>query len=348
VANLTSGAVTTHAALASGFTAGTALGGHGSLTGGVGTPVNPSPSVSVTSPGNGASFPKGSIIPIFADANDLAFGGGVGVLSKVEFFVGGTKIGEDGVAPYSISWNPSVSGGYVITAKATDIEGAETTSAPVTITILSDSRTPVISSLPILAGKLKTSFEYQVTASDNPTSFVATGLPPGLQCSASGLISGTPTSLGSFESTVTASNSVGAGSPITLKFLISPLTYLEWLASCNLSGVDVDQDSDGDGIMNLMEYYMGLDPNTREGAALVSFQANPNEGFVSLTYRRSKEISGVNGMVEWSNDLSGDNWSSIGVTETSVDHGSYEERTASVPKAQGETKKFLILRVTQP
>jgi hypothetical protein len=37
VANLTSGAVTTHTGLASGFTAGTALGGHGSLTGGVGT-----------------------------------------------------------------------------------------------------------------------------------------------------------------------------------------------------------------------------------------------------------------------------------------------------------------------
>jgi len=37
VANLSTGAVTTHAGLASGFTAGTALGGHGSLTGGVGT-----------------------------------------------------------------------------------------------------------------------------------------------------------------------------------------------------------------------------------------------------------------------------------------------------------------------
>jgi len=37
VANLSSGAVTTHAALASGFTPGSALGGHGSLTGGVGT-----------------------------------------------------------------------------------------------------------------------------------------------------------------------------------------------------------------------------------------------------------------------------------------------------------------------
>ncbi|MCT0199610.1 hypothetical protein KQ313_07965 [Synechococcus sp. CS-1325] len=37
VANLNTGAVTTHAGLASGFTAGPALGGHGSLTGGVGT-----------------------------------------------------------------------------------------------------------------------------------------------------------------------------------------------------------------------------------------------------------------------------------------------------------------------
>jgi hypothetical protein len=236
----------------------------------------------------------------------------------------------------------------VITAKATDSEGAEAISAPITVTVLNDSRTPVISSLPILAGKLKTSFEYQVTASDNPTSFVATGLPPGLQCSPSGLISGTPTSLGSFESTVTASNSVGTGTPIPLNFLISPLTYLEWLASCNLSGVDVDQDSDGDGIKNLMEYFMGLDPNTRDGASLVAFQASPTDDFVSLTYRRSKEISGVGGLVEWSNDLSGDNWSSVGVTETSVDHGSYEERTASVPKGQGETRKFLILRVMQP
>jgi hypothetical protein len=37
VANLSSGGVTTHAALASGFLPGAALGGHGSLTGGVGT-----------------------------------------------------------------------------------------------------------------------------------------------------------------------------------------------------------------------------------------------------------------------------------------------------------------------
>jgi len=319
------------------------------ITGGEGGTINPPPVVSVTYPGNGASFPKNSSLTISATASDLVYGGAAGVVSKVEFFAGGTKFAEGTNAPYSVSWTPSGSGTYVITVKATDSEGAQTTSAPISVTILNDSRAPVISSLPVLAGKLKTSFEYQVTASDNPTSFVATGLPPGLQCSASGLISGTPTSLGSFESTVTASNSVGAGTPITLNFLISPLTYLEWLASYNLSALNVDQDSDGDGVKNLMEYFMGLDPNTRDGVSLIAFQTNPNKDFVSFTYRKSKEISGVSGVVEWSNDLSGNNWSSADVTEAPpVDHGSYEERTATVPKTQGETKKFLILRVTQP
>jgi hypothetical protein len=318
------------------------------ITGGEGGTINPPPSVSVTSPLNGASFAKGSSVTVSADASDLAYGGGVGDVSKVEFFVGDTKFAEDTTAPYSVSWTPSLSGGYVITAKATDSEGAQTISTPIAVTILNDSRTPVINSLPTLSGKLKTPFEYQVTASDNPTSFTATGLPPGLQCSASGLISGTPTFLGPFTSTVTASNSVGAGDSITLNFLISPLTYLEWLLSYKLSGVDVDQDSDGDGVKNLMEYFMGLDPKVQNSGSFVSVQGDGNSNFFSLTYRKSKEITGVVGAVEWSTDLASGNWSSDGITETSVDFGNYEERTASVLKAEGEGRKFLILRVTQP
>jgi hypothetical protein len=318
------------------------------ITGSEGGTINPPPTVSVTSPGNGASFPKDSSIPISATASDLVYGGGAGVVSKVEFFAGGTKFAEGTTAPYSVSWTPSGSGTYVITAKATDNEGAQTTSAPISVTILNDSRAPVINSITVLTAKLRVPFKYQVTASDNPTSFTAEGLPPGLTCSLSGLISGTPTSLGPFASTVVASNSVGPGT-ISLNFLISSPSYLEWLVSYNLSELNVDQDSDGDGVKNLMEYFMGLDPNTRDGASLVAFQTNPNEDFVSFTYRKSKEISGVSGVVEWCNDLSGNNWSSVGVTESPpVDHGSYEEITATVRKAQGETKKFLILRVTQP
>jgi len=318
------------------------------ITGGEGGTINPPPAVSVTYPGNGASFPKDSNLTISATASDLVYGGGAGVVSKVEFFAGGTKFAEGTTAPYSVSWTPSGSGTYAITAKATDSEGAQATSAPISVTILNDSRAPVINGVPTLQGKLKTPFEYQVTASDNPTSFVATGLPPGLQCSSSGLILGTPTFLGAFTSTVTASNSLGAGTSTTFNFLISPLTYLEWLASYNLSALNVDQDSDGDGVKNLMEYFMGLDPKVRNNGSLVSVQGDGNSNFLSLSYRKSKEITGVVGTVEWTTDLATGNWSSYGVTETSVDYGNYEVRTASVPKAQGEVKKFLILRVTQP
>jgi len=319
------------------------------ITGGEGGTVNPSPSVSVTSPLDGASFAKGSSITVSADASDLAYGGGPGVVSKVEFSVGGTKFAEDTIAPYSVSWTPSLSGGYVITAKATDSEGAVRTSTPITFTVLNESRTPVINSLSFLTGKLRMPFQFQVTASDNPSSFIASDLPPGLTCSSNGLISGTPTTLGSYSPTVSASNSLGSGAIITLDLQISPPTYLEWLAIYNLSGVNVDEDSDGDGIKNLMEYFMGLDPKVQNSGSFVSVQGDGNSNFLSLTYRKSKEITGVVGAVEWSTDLASGNWSSDGVTDTLVrSEQNYEERKASVPKAQGEVKKFLILRVTQP
>jgi hypothetical protein len=110
----------------------------------------------------------------------------------------------------------------------------------------------------------------------------------------------------------------------------------------------VDEDSDGDGKKNLMEYFMGLDPQVRNSGTLVSVRGDGNSSFLSLTYRKSKEITGVVGVVEWSTDLTTGNWSSSDVRETSVDFGNYEERTASVPKVEGEVRKFLILRVTQP
>ena len=319
------------------------------VTGGEGGTVNPSPSVFVTSPADGTSFAKGSNITISADATDLVYGGGAGLVSKVEFFAGGTKFAEDTIAPYSVLWTPSLSGGYVITAKATDSEGAVRTSTPITFTILNESRTPVINSLSFLTGKLRMPFQFQVTASDNPSLFTASDLPPGLTCSSNGLISGTPTTLGSYSSKVSASNLLGSGIQLTLDFQISSPTYLEWLASYNLSGVDMEEDSDGDGLKNLMEYFMGLDPKVRNNGSFVSVHEDGNTGFLSLNYRKSKEITGVVGVVEWSTDLATGIWSSDGVTDTLVgDYGNYEQRTASVPKAQGEVRKFLILRVTQP
>ena len=65
-------------------------------------------------------------------------------------------------------------------------------------------------------------FAYQVVATNNPTSFGATGLPNGLGVNTStGLISGTPTASGTFEATISAANASGTGSA-TLTFIALP------------------------------------------------------------------------------------------------------------------------------
>jgi hypothetical protein len=93
------------------------------------TSTNPPPSVSITSPANGASFTAPASITISANATDNVS------VSKVEFFQGSTKLGEDATSPYSITWSGVVAGSYALTAKATDNQNAITTSATVNITV---------------------------------------------------------------------------------------------------------------------------------------------------------------------------------------------------------------------
>lgn len=81
---------------------------------------------------------------------------------------------------------------------------------------------PVITSPVAVSGTVGQEFSYQITASNNPTSFLATGLPPGLSFNFSeGLIYGTPTTAGTFNITISASNSTGTGSA-TLVFTCAP------------------------------------------------------------------------------------------------------------------------------
>ncbi|MGB9509889.1 MAG: Ig domain-containing protein, partial [Candidatus Acidiferrum sp.] len=77
---------------------------------------------------------------------------------------------------------------------------------------------PAITSSATASGAVGAAFSYQITASNSPTSFGATGLPAGLTVNTtSGLISGTPTAAGTSSVTVSATNSGGTGSgPLTL------------------------------------------------------------------------------------------------------------------------------------
>lgn len=62
-------------------------------------------------------------------------------------------------------------------------------------------------------GLLNTPFAYLATATGSPTSFSATGLPPGISIeSSTGLVSGIPTVLGTTTATISAMNSFGSDS----------------------------------------------------------------------------------------------------------------------------------------
>ena len=82
---------------------------------------------------------------------------------------------------------------------------------------------PAITSASSATGQVGQAFSFQITANNNPTSFGATGLPPGLSVNSSGLISGTPTAAGFTAATVSATNSSGTGStPLSITVNIPP------------------------------------------------------------------------------------------------------------------------------
>lgn len=87
--------------------------------------------------------------------------------------------------------------------------------------------TPVITSATGASGTQGQPFNYQITATDSPTSFGATPLPGGLSINTTtGSISGTPSAIGSFDVVISAANATGTGSA-TLTLTISaapPLT----------------------------------------------------------------------------------------------------------------------------
>ncbi|MEU4331280.1 glycoside hydrolase family 48 protein [Nonomuraea dietziae] len=103
------------------------------------TGPNQAPTVKVTSPSAGATFTAPATVAIAAEAGDAD-----GSVAKVEFFQGGTKLGEDTTAPYAYSWADVAVGEYSLTARATDDKGAITTSAPVGISVKADSAPAVV------------------------------------------------------------------------------------------------------------------------------------------------------------------------------------------------------------
>ncbi len=122
------------------------------------------PSVSITSPSNGASV--SGTITIQANASDDR-----GV-TKVEFFDGATSIGVDTTAGdgWSASWNTTSAsaGSHSLTAVATDTTNQSTTSAAVSVAV--DNTAPTVAiTLPTAGQTVTSTTTVQANAADNTT-----------------------------------------------------------------------------------------------------------------------------------------------------------------------------------
>ena len=94
---------------------------------------------------------------------------------------------------------------------------AGTSQAVVTVTITAPpaavpaTAAPVLNSSAVALGGVGVFFIYDLTATQSPTSFSASNLPPGVTCNAAtGALHGTPTNAGTFLVPVTAANAYGA------------------------------------------------------------------------------------------------------------------------------------------
>ena len=91
---------------------------------------NSPPTVSLSSPADGAVFTNLVPITLSATANDTD-----GSIVRVEFYDGSTLLSAPTNAPYNYAWSNATVGAHVLSAQAIDNQGAHGTSAPVSITL---------------------------------------------------------------------------------------------------------------------------------------------------------------------------------------------------------------------
>ncbi len=148
---------------------------------------------------------------------DLSATASAGTLNWYDVASGGSSLYAG-----STFTTPSISSTTSYWVDATDGNGCTSDRTEVVATV---TTTPSITSSLTASGTTGNAFSYTITGTESPTSFDATNLPDGLSINtSSGEISGTPTTAGTTDVTISATNACGTGSE-TLVIEITEFTY---------------------------------------------------------------------------------------------------------------------------
>ena len=140
----------------------------------------------------------------------------------------------------------------------------------------------------------------------------------------------------------------GDGNDVVLRLAASANVYTDWkllkFGTVENTGTAADTaDPDSDGLANLAEYALGLNPGLSDSSP---GGVTLNGSVLEYRYSRSMSArnSGVVCFAEWSDTLAVNDWSTANVTETILStSGDREEVKAAVP-ATG-TKRFMRLKI---
>jgi hypothetical protein len=164
-------------------------------------PVNAPPYVTLTSPGAADTFVAPAAVSVTAAAQDSD-----GTIQQVEFFSGSNSIGIATSSPFAVTMSNVPSGHYVLTARATDDAGAQTTSQPVVITVTS-------------VGDVAVPAVIDLTQADASAAITAAGLVVGTVSSAN---SGSVAAGRIISESPVAGAMVAAGSSVALVVSLGP------------------------------------------------------------------------------------------------------------------------------
>jgi hypothetical protein len=152
---------------------------------------------------------------------------------------------------------------------------------------------------------------------------------------------------------LTASNTAGLfqSMPISLVITNAGMTFASWSQQWPGLGTASD-DFDGDGIPNLLEYALGLNPTRadRQGLPSAGIHLENNVAYLTLAYTRPKQAADVTYSVLTTDHLGGDWDNPIPARNlSSVEVGEYLSITVGIPILPTTgLAGFIYLRVSRP